>query len=230
MQNDALWHAADGNIRSLVLRLLERDPAQRASASDALRHPWINADMRVSRPVMGDVAGAGSTKRARLRKAAVQQHVEDFIKLMTAVRPDASASRVWDGKPACSGLEASRGGAAGVDGMLMFGVRVQGRADKQVLVCPHASSAPSVQTDRRAIEGCCWATDTSVLLAVTQWQRRRDATRTAAAAARRAHQHLFRQPLGRGGWRRGQQPARARQHPACWHSQQREQRCTQRRA
>ena len=88
MQEDVLWKAANANARDIVLRLLERDPAKRLTAADALLHPWLAADLRASRQVAAgaDIAGVLPTKRARLQTEAKQAHVEDFMKLMSMVR------------------------------------------------------------------------------------------------------------------------------------------------
>jgi len=43
-QLNTLWLSASPEARSLVLGLLERDPAQRLTASQALQHPWFGAE------------------------------------------------------------------------------------------------------------------------------------------------------------------------------------------
>jgi hypothetical protein len=85
VQEDELWHAANANVRDLVLQCLERDPVRRITAAAALGHPWLTADMRQSREVAPNTCCA-SAKRARLQKAAAQGHVEDFMKLMSKAR------------------------------------------------------------------------------------------------------------------------------------------------
>ena len=86
LQNDVLWKAANADARDMVLRLLERDPAKRITAAQALQHPWVNADMRISRQVATGVVDVVPTKRARLRQQAKQSHVEEFMRLMSQVR------------------------------------------------------------------------------------------------------------------------------------------------
>lgn len=87
-----LWKAANANARDIVLKLLERDPAARLSASAALAHPWLAADLRTSRQVAAgvDVADVLPTKRSRLQTEAKQAHVEDFMRLMSLVRGPAT--------------------------------------------------------------------------------------------------------------------------------------------
>jgi hypothetical protein len=87
VQDDVLWQAANHHARDIVMKLLERDPSKRITAEAALQHPWLNADMRVSRQVAADVEDAVLTKRSRLQQQAKQAHIEEFMKLMSLVRP-----------------------------------------------------------------------------------------------------------------------------------------------
>ena len=94
MQGDRLWQATAPGLRNLILALLARDPDDRLTATQALAHPWLNADMRVGRPVTrteeagsAEAEDVSRVKRARLHQAAVQQHVEDFMQILLQARP-----------------------------------------------------------------------------------------------------------------------------------------------
>mmetsp|Transcript_5448 Transcript_5448/g.13466 ORF Transcript_5448/g.13466 Transcript_5448/m.13466 type:complete len:434 (-) Transcript_5448:228-1529(-) len=43
MTDDTIWPLVSGQAKDLIRRLLERDPAQRLAAREALDHPWLTA-------------------------------------------------------------------------------------------------------------------------------------------------------------------------------------------
>ena len=85
LQEDKLWQGANAAVRDFVLKLLHRSPNERMSAKDALQHPWLTTDLRVEKPLTEGGDAAVSEKQERLRKAAAQAHVEDFMRLMARV-------------------------------------------------------------------------------------------------------------------------------------------------
>ena len=64
MRDDAVWQALSHDARDLILKMLERDPSQRITAKDILRHRWMTA--------MGAERGADQApgKAPRRRPAA----------------------------------------------------------------------------------------------------------------------------------------------------------------
>ena len=95
VQSDALWLVANSSARDIVLSLLERDPAKRLTAAEALQHPWVTADMRVHRPLAAGSAALAAEeaqhavlteKRCRLSRERHQCHVEEMLRYMVLVR------------------------------------------------------------------------------------------------------------------------------------------------
>jgi len=79
-----LWDALSSEARSFVTSLMVEDPDRRLSATEALRHPWLDAaagaDRRVDRAVvrsLGDFASASSARRACMSMLAWSSILQD---------------------------------------------------------------------------------------------------------------------------------------------------------
>ena len=75
MQESTLWHDANEDIHDFVLGCLERNPNQRMTAVQALKHPWLDA----SAPTSAEVTvsrNLSSEHLDSLRRQGLQQQDE----------------------------------------------------------------------------------------------------------------------------------------------------------